>query len=135
MSLLGRLGVVDAGEDEIAGVLRGLRALLTARKGYASALPDYGLGDWDVEAGAEALVRGLAQEIEEAVRRYEPRIERPRVTAARPDGGLWVALELTGRIGGVERAARVRVHAATREVEVLDATRGGAGRGSGEKVS
>lgn len=132
MSLLGRLGVVDAGEDEVAGVLRGLRALLTARKGYASALPDYGLGDWDVEAGTDALIRGLAQEIEEAVRRYEPRLEGPRVTAARPDGGLWVALELTGRIGGGERAARVRVHAATREVEVLDLEprRGGAGRRS-----
>lgn len=96
--------VADVPEDRqrLQSVVDNLTRLFNSRRDSVAHLPLYGLPDLsqipiDRDDGAEMLARA----VEETVRRYEPRLHRPRATIeaeseARRDARL--VLRLTGEI-------------------------------------
>jgi predicted component of type VI protein secretion system len=70
-------------ETLLQEVQRNLGYLLSAKRGAASFLPDFGLSETGFRTPEEMLLR-LSEEIRENIRRYEPRVE---VTEIEEDHG------------------------------------------------
>ncbi|MEO1695785.1 MAG: type VI secretion system baseplate subunit TssE [Planctomycetota bacterium] len=102
-SLLGRIarrasapGSVHGDEpgvyDVERSIARNLQRLLSCRAGSSPALPDYGLPHMDRSTeGFGEEVRRFCTELEDAIRRYEPRVENVRVAPRRLADGQYDA--------------------------------------------
>jgi type VI secretion system lysozyme-like protein len=120
MSFLSKLARLPP-EDELDAIVRNLGYVLNAKKGVASFLPSFGLGDYEPLAGTKAPLEVLRQEIDAAVRRYEPRLEEPSVTVVGRDPRLWMRFLLAGTVLGEPRKLYVDFHSTYHEVVVKKA--------------
>ena len=64
----------QSGEASVEAVLRNLRYILNAKRGYGSILEDFGISDLSHCSSREALVEILSNEIRETIAKYEPRV-------------------------------------------------------------
>lgn len=112
---------------ELAAVTRNLRAVLGSRKG-CSVVTDLGLGDYDgreerdgvfqPHIAASQILAVLIPEIEQAVRRFEPRLLDPAVERATRDEALRAIFVLRGVLSGRRVRFRVSLHTVFRNVEI-----------------
>lgn len=108
MSFLDRLGQGPR-EPLLDAVTRNLQAIFASKKAFASAVRDFGLGDYESEnSTAQALTR-LAGEIEAAVRRFEPRLGAPAVTLLGRISPSRVQFALEGELGGARQRFTIEV--------------------------
>ena len=78
----GELPLEQVGERDqlILSVMDNMQRIMNCRAGTLAHLPDYGLPDLSViHQGMTAGIHGLIHQIEEALRRYEPRLSQLRV--------------------------------------------------------
>lgn len=78
----GELPLEQVGERDqlILSVMDNMQRIINCRAGTLAHLPDYGLPDLSViHQGMTAGIHGLIHQIEETLRRYEPRLSQLRV--------------------------------------------------------
>lgn len=116
-SLLSRL---TAGRRDSVALLvaENLVHVFNTRKGCGSALPEFGLGDYEAEPNTHAAVLVLVRELEAAVLRYEPRLDAPHVELSGRLGYRTIRFALTGCLGGAMQRYVVDIDTGTRQVDV-----------------
>jgi type VI secretion system protein len=80
---LNDLKISEVGEDQqrVISIIDNLNRLFNTRRGSISNLPDYGLPDiTEVYRELPYSIDGLRKAIKETVTKYEPRLQRVRVT-------------------------------------------------------
>ncbi len=112
---------------ELAAVTRNLRAVLGSRKG-CSVVTDLGLGDYEGREGVDGVYQPhvatkdilavLIPEIEQAVRRFEPRLTDPSVEPTARDQALRAIFVLRGVLSGRRVRFRISLHTVFRNVEI-----------------
>ena len=97
MSFLKRFDSADqlAVESPVEPVLRNLRHILNAKRGYGSILEDFGIADLSHCASREALVEILTEQIRQTIERYEPRVTILDVIAAPNERPSQISMVLT----------------------------------------
>lgn len=80
----------------IEAVVENLRLVLNTKEGYGWFLPGFGLGHYFASPASGAL-DALMRELEDNVRRFEPRIGEPRLAALGRDAS-WIRCRLTGSL-------------------------------------
>jgi type VI secretion system protein len=99
-------------------VMRNVQALLNTKEGYGYFLPGFGLGGYTDEAGSGGLVEALATEMEEEIRRHEPRLEDVEVTVRGRDSSLWLHFGLSATLEGQRYRLRVLFDTITGQVRL-----------------
>lgn len=117
MGFLSRLGRGPSESTE-QSVARNLTHVFNAKKGYAEAAEVFGLGDYDDQVAAKALLAELMQEMADQAAAHEPRAARPEVTFTGHEGSLYAIFRLRCEIEGRVVAFRIRMHTILRYVEV-----------------
>jgi len=118
MSLVSKLSGASP-EDVVHGIARNLEAVLNAKRGHASALEVFGLGDHDVFDEAAPLIFALAADMTAQVKRFEPRVVSPRTKFVGREGWMWARFELTGEVEGQPQSFKILFHVVMRRVRVL----------------
>jgi type VI secretion system protein len=116
-SFLGRLAQLPR-ERAVAEIARNLGFVFNTRKGCGSALPDFGLGDYEREPNTHRAVEALRVELLAAVRRHEPRLGEPAVRLLGRYHHDMVRFEIAGLVEGQPCVLEVDMSASTRHVEV-----------------
>ncbi|HEY7394822.1 MAG TPA: type VI secretion system baseplate subunit TssE [Gemmatimonadaceae bacterium] len=114
-----RVADVPEGEQQLHSVLGNLRRLFNARRGSLAHVPEYGLPDLsDVSPSSPEKIEALRVAIREAVERFEPRLQKVRVTreGGRADSSHLVFL-LSAQMGP---NARVRFQTTIRSSEPVE---------------
>ena len=114
-----RVADVPEGEQQLHSVLGNLRRLFNARRGSLIHVPEYGLPDLsDVSPSSPEKIESLRVAIREAVERFEPRLQKVRVTreGSRVDSSHLVFL-LSAQMGP---NARVRFQTTIRSSEPVE---------------
>ena len=114
-----RVADVPEGEQQLHSVLGNLRRLFNARRGSLAHVPEYGLPDLsDVSPSSPEKIESLRVAIREAVERFEPRLQKVRVTreGGRADSSHLVFL-LSAQMGP---NARVRFQTTIRSSEPVE---------------
>ena len=114
-----RVADVPEGEQQLHSVLGNLRRLFNARRGSLIHVPEYGLPDLsDVSPSSPEKIESLRVAIREAVERFEPRLQKVRVTreGGRADSSHLVFL-LSAQMGP---NARVRFQTTIRSSEPVE---------------
>jgi type VI secretion system protein len=114
-----RVADVPEGEQQLHSVLGNLRRLFNARRGSLLHVPEYGLPDLsDVSPSSPEKIESLRVAIREAVERFEPRLQKVRVTreGGRADSSHLVFL-LSAQMGP---NARVRFQTTIRSSEPVE---------------
>jgi type VI secretion system protein len=114
-----RVADVPEGEQQLHSVLGNLRRLFNARRGSLVHVPEYGLPDLsDVSPSSPEKIESLRVAIREAVERFEPRLQKVRVTreGGRADSSHLVFL-LSAQMGP---NARVRFQTTIRSSEPVE---------------
>jgi|SRR5215475_11323131 len=114
-----RVADVPEGEQQLHSVLGNLRRLFNARRGSLIHVPEYGLPDLsDVSPSSPEKIESLRVAIREAVERFEPRLQKVRVTreGGRVDSSHLVFL-LSAQMGP---NARVRFQTTIRSSEPVE---------------
>ena len=114
-----RVADVPEGEQQLHSVLGNLRRLFNARRGSLVHVPEYGLPDLsDVSPSSPEKIESLRVAIREAVERFEPRLQKVRVTreGGRADSSHLVFL-LSAQMGP---DARVRFQTTIRSSEPVE---------------
>ena len=107
-----------APRPEIEAVARNLEHLLNTRKGCGSVVAELGLGDYEAAPNTHHAVLSLRAEIEQLVRKYEPRLREPRVTLLGGLGTCHVIFELQGMVGADRHVILLNIDTTTRHVTV-----------------
>lgn len=106
--LLQRLSPRVGRSDELTSVIDHLRCLLNSRKGQSECVEDYGIIDFN--AVAHTMPEGLAKlqhSIQQSIERFEPRLQRVRVTQLESDDAFVLKFEVRGRLRSNQRAVRL----------------------------
>jgi len=114
-----RVADVPEGEQQLHSVLGNLRRLFNARRGSLAHVPEYGLPDLsDVSPSSPEKIEALRVAIRESVERFEPRLQKVRVTreGGRADASHLVFL-LSAQLG---RDTRVRFQTTIRSSEPVE---------------
>lgn len=99
-------------------IVRNLDHLFNTRKRVGSVVAEFGLGDYEAAPTTHDAVLLLREELEGAVRRYEPRIESPQVRLLGGFGYSGVRYELRGRAHGEALVFSIDIDTTTRQVRV-----------------
>ncbi len=105
-------------ERTIESVAKNLEAVLNTKQGYGAVIEVYGLGGYDVYQATKPLIKALTAEMDQAIVRFEPRLEEPKVELIGRDRELWVRFVVKGRIDGVARRFLISFHSIFRNVRV-----------------
>ena len=97
MAFLKRFDSNHGGSSEgtIEAVLRNLRYILNAKRGYGSILEDFGISDLSHCSSRDALVEILSEEIRHTIAQYEPRVSILDVMATPNARASQVSMVLT----------------------------------------
>ena len=108
MGLLARLSssARDA-PSEVEDIVEHLQRLLNTRKGDAPMDPEYGISDFNGVIHPDAI-RALRQDIEKTIEKYEPRLERVRVTNSSQEESLVLRLDIVARTKSQRGTLRLR---------------------------
>ncbi|WP_428261494.1 GPW/gp25 family protein [Haliangium sp.] len=117
MSFLSRLARTMP-ESARAGIVRNLNQVLNAKKGYGSVMSGFGLGDFETRWSNGELQSSLTRELEEAVRRYEPRLVDPLVVLIGSHRRWWIRWRLSGTVAGAEAVFAVDMDIRYRDIVV-----------------
>jgi type VI secretion system protein len=97
-----RLNPKTATTEQAEMIKRHLAILLNARKGASASTAEYGLTDFnDASVSTADMILGIVTDIEDTIKRYEPRIEIETVTC---DNDPDYPMELTFHIKGYLKA-------------------------------
>lgn len=115
-----RLDDVPDGEHAVASIISNLSHLLNARRGTIPHVPTYGLPDIsEVYRDMPDSIDDLQRSILEAVKTYEPRLRRVRVTYQETDGvGMRLVFVLSGELSNRQRISFETVFSSHEQVDV-----------------
>ncbi|PRQ08673.1 GPW/gp25 family protein [Enhygromyxa salina] len=102
---------------EVEDIASNLGHVLNSRKACA-VITDVGLGDYEIAPNARDAVLLLQAEIEQLVRRCEPRMRDASVSLLGRHGYANVRLELQGQLRGVRQLFWLDLNTTTRRVDV-----------------
>lgn len=130
------MGFLDrlAGEREEtahASVARNLTAVLNSRKGHASVIEVFGVGDYEAHLATKPLLQALVNEMLEAVKAFEPRAAKPELVYMGREGTLYASFRLRCEIEGRPAAFWIRMQTILRYVTVEAIPAGPPGGGTG----
>jgi predicted component of type VI protein secretion system len=87
-------------ESAHASVARNLTAVLNSRKGHASVIEVFGVGDYDEHLATKPLLETLMREMLDAVKAFEPRVAKPELKFVAREGSLFATFRLRCEIDG-----------------------------------
>jgi predicted component of type VI protein secretion system len=129
------MGFLDrlAGEREETvheSVARNLTAVLNSRKGHASDVEVFGVGDYDEHRATKPLLEMLAREMLDAVKAFEPRARKPELMYMGRESSLFAAFRLRCEIEGRPAGFWIRMQTILRYVTVEPMPAGPPGEGA-----
>ena len=123
--LLDRFRRGRAQGDEVRSVVENLNRVLNTKKGFGYWLEGYGIGDYNVHRGRSAIVKTLVEELQENIRRFEPRVSLEEVTEVESASPFRLRFQVSGVFVGDDKPFYIVVDSIRQEVTVEEDGRGG----------
>jgi len=82
----------------LQGVIANLNNILNTRKGYGSFLHDFGIRDMNEFISRDHIALAVMKEVEENIRKYEPRVELVKITRVDDDNPLRLSFRIECRL-------------------------------------
>lgn len=88
-------------------IVENLRTVFSARSGFSSARPDFGLASFFAKQGSRDMLLALRDEMLALVEKEEPRLKDPELTIEGRDNKLMLHLMLSGLVAGKPQRLRI----------------------------
>jgi type VI secretion system protein len=100
MAFLDRFAYTKTRSDELDHVVENLTAILNTKQGYGSVIGSLGIGGYLSRQASREAVSELTREIDEGIRRYEPRLKDMELKLLGRTADLQLCFEITGKVSG-----------------------------------
>jgi len=94
-------------EEELASIVENLNHILNTRRGYGSFLTDYGISDLSDRTNRDQLQLAVMAEVEECIRRFEPRLLLRKIEPVDAESGLRMAFRLDCDVRSTQKPFRI----------------------------
>ena len=111
-------------EGELAQVRQNLESVLNTKEGFGYFVEGFGVGRYSAKFGTRELMNTLTDELLQAVRRFEPRLQEPELELRGRDSGLWLHFMLTARLNDAPCSLRLLFHTVSGQVRVEEEEEG-----------
>ena len=93
--------------DELEHVISNVSAVLNTKQGFGSLVRSLGIGDYLERPGSRDAIQTLRNEIEQEIRKFEPRLTEMELLLLGRTADLHMAFDLTGRVAGKRVKLRI----------------------------